>query len=444
MSTANNDAVRTFTAFALTVTPVIKQQMLNWANQFNICCFMDNHGYQSGHGSYECIVAAGSRKWVKLRAGNAFNLLNAFSHQQRDWLFGHFGFDLKQETEQVPSLLPDRIGFPDCYFFVPEHLLLIKGNEVQVSSYSKDANVLIREVLAMDHSAGEEKSGRRPAIELLPAFSRQEYINRVNALKAHIHRGDCYEINFCQEFFAKDVEIQPAAVYRRLAAISPNPFSVYYRLDDLYLACASPERFLKIEAGRLWSQPIKGTAPRNLQDAAADALLAKGLVESAKEKSENVMVVDLVRNDLSRVCKAGTVEVEELFGVYSFPQVHHMISTITGLLEDGLTWVDAVKACFPMGSMTGAPKKRVLELIEQYENVRRGIFSGAVGYVSPAGDADFNVVIRSVLYNESEKTLSYLVGSGITWYADAASEYEECLLKAAAIRQALGNEGKAD
>ena len=444
MSTANNDAVRTFTAFALTVTPVIKQQMLNWANQFNICCFMDNHGYHSGHGSYECMVAAGARKWVKLRAGNAFSLLNAFSHQQRDWLFGHFGFDLKQETEQVPSLLPDRIGFPDCYFFVPEHLLLVKGNEVQVSSYSKDANALIREVLAMGHSNGEEKPGSNPSIELLPAFSRQEYISRVNALKAHIHRGDCYEINFCQEFFASDAEIQPVSVYRRLAAISPNPFSVYYRLDDLYLACASPERFLKIEGGRLWSQPIKGTAPRNLQDPAEDARLAKELLESAKEKSENVMVVDLVRNDLSRVCKSGTVKVEELFGLYSFPQVHHMISTITGLLGEGLTWVDAVKACFPMGSMTGAPKKRVLELIEQYENVRRGIFSGAVGYVSPAGDADFNVVIRSVLYNETEKMLSCLVGSGITWYADAAAEYEECLLKAAAIRQALGDGRKTD
>ncbi|MFD2527404.1 anthranilate synthase component I family protein [Flavihumibacter stibioxidans] len=438
MSTQDNASVRSFTAFALTVTPVLKQQMLNWANQFNICCFMDNHGYHDKHGSYECLVAAGAWKWVKVNAGNAFGLLNAFAFQQRDWLFGHFGFDLKQETEQVPSRLPDPLGFPDCYFFVPEHLLLVKGKEVLVSSYSLDTSELMRLVLASPAETTGTTGATQP-VELTPAFKREEYVSRINILKAHIHRGDCYEINFCQEFFAGEVRINPVAVYQRLAAISPNPFSVYYRINELYLACASPERFLKIESGRVWSQPIKGTAARNLQDPAEDTRLAEGLVSSLKERSENVMVVDLVRNDLSRICKAGTVEVEELFGVYSFPQVHQMISTVTGLLADGLNWVDAVKACFPMGSMTGAPKKRVLELIEQYELVRRGIFSGAVGYVSPTGDADFNVVIRSIMYNESKKYLNCLVGSGITWYADAALEYEECLLKAAAIREALGS-----
>ena len=149
------------------------------------------------------------------------------------------------------------------------------------------------------------------------------------------------------------------------------------------------------------------------------------------------MVVDLVRNDLSRVCKEGTVTVEELFGVYRFPQVHQMISTIKGELRDGMNLADVLKASFPMGSMTGAPKKRVLELIEQFERTKRGLYSGAVGYIDPKGDYDFNVVIRSLLYNASAKYLNYQVGGGITFYSDAEKEYEECLLKATAIRQLL-------
>jgi len=175
-----------------------------------------------------------------------------------------------------------------------------------------------------------------------------------------------------------------------------------------------------------------------LNDIAADEAAKNALLKSEKEKSENVMVVDLVRNDLSRFCKPGTVEVEELFGVYSFPQVHQMISTVKGEITEGFSWIDAVEQCFPMGSMTGAPKHRVLELIESYELTRRGIFSGAVGYCTPDGDADFNVVIRSILYNSSSKYLSCLVGSAITWNSEAEKEYDECQLKIMAIQKALG------
>ena len=161
------------------------------------------------------------------------------------------------------------------------------------------------------------------------------------------------------------------------------------------------------------------------------------LLQSSKEKSENVMVVDLVRNDLSRICKAGSVKVDELFGLYSFPHVHQMISTISGDLADGLNWIDCIKASFPMGSMTGAPKKRVMELIEQYEQTKRGLFSGAIGYVKPGGDFDFNVVIRSILYNEADRYLSFQTGGGITYNSDAEKEYEESLLKAEAMMKVL-------
>jgi para-aminobenzoate synthetase component 1 len=150
------------------------------------------------------------------------------------------------------------------------------------------------------------------------------------------------------------------------------------------------------------------------------------------------MVVDLVRNDLARICQPGSVRVAELFGIYAFPQVFQMISTIEGEMRPGLHWADAILNCFPMGSMTGAPKHRVTQLIAQYERSRRGLFSGAVGYVTPDGDFDFNVVIRSLFYNQQSHYLSYLVGSGITWYSDPQAEYEECLVKAEGIRRALG------
>lgn len=422
------------TSYSIKLTPELKQQMLNWGNQFNICCFMDNHTYPSSYGSFECLLAAGAWKWVKLQAGNAFPTLKAFSAQQNgEWLIGHFGFDLKQETEDVPSKLPDPVGFPDSYFFVPEHLCLLKGNEMRITSHTLSTDQVLREILEMSPST--TTVGISPA--LVPSMTRGEYIQKVEALKSHIHRGDCYEINFCQEFHSENAQVNPINLFRKLNEVSPNPFSVFYKLDDRFLLCASPERYLCVRGGEVLSQPIKGTAPRNLEDPDADRQLAEQLLMSQKEMSENVMVVDLVRNDLSRVCEPGSVVVEELFGIYSFPQVHQMISTIKGKLDKGKNWLDAVQASFPMGSMTGAPKKRVLELIENYEQVCRGIFSGAVGYRSPSGDADFNVVIRSILYNEQTNYLSCLFGSGITWYADPEKEYEECLLKAAAIKKVL-------
>lgn len=176
-----------------------------------------------------------------------------------------------------------------------------------------------------------------------------------------------------------------------------------------------------------------------MADDEKDAENKNWLYNSAKDRSENVMVVDLVRNDLSKVCEDGTVKTDELFGIYSFPQVHQMISTVSGTLKKDVSFTDIIKATFPMGSMTGAPKKRVMELIEQYERTRRGIFSGAVGYINPDGDFDFNVVIRSIMYNEATDYLSYQVGSGITWYCDAEQEWEECLMKAAAIKTVLEN-----
>lgn len=409
--------------------------MLNWASQFNIFCFLDNHQYHFESPAFECLLAVGSKRSVTAPAGDAFDRLKAFCGTgDAGWLFGHFGYDLKNETEQLQSANFDGIGFPDLHFFEPDIVLQLTGNALTVHC-AYEAEKIFDAISNFSCSP----VGPQQAVGLTNRISQTDYIEIVEKLRGHILRGDCYEVNFCQEFFAEHAAIDPIAVYAKLSAVSPNPFSALYRYNDKYCICASPERYLKKKGNRIVSQPIKGTAKRNLGDRQLDEVSKQHLVQSVKEKSENVMVVDLVRNDLNRVCKKGTVGVEELFGIYSFPQVHQMISTIAGEVDDTVHWVDIIRATFPMGSMTGAPKKRVMELIELYERTRRGLFSGAIGYVCPGADFDFNVVIRSILYNAASGYLSCQVGSAITFASRAEQEYEECLLKASAIGSVLGD-----
>jgi para-aminobenzoate synthetase component I len=318
-----------------------------------------------------------------------------------------------------------RLAFPICIFGT---------EEISIATSSSFPHQVWN---AIQKEALPGKKKKRESIAFKSRFTLFEYIDIVGQLQKHIQRGDCYEINFCQEFYGEDVTIDPVRTYAALSAISPTPFGAFYRLQDKYLLCASPERYLQKTGNHLISQPIKGTWKRDINDVETDSLNRQALYHNPKERSENVMVVDLVRNDLSKICEEGSVKVDELFGIYSFPQLHQMISTISGNIKKEMDWIDAIKATFPMGSMTGAPKKKVMELIEQYEKTKRGIFSGAVGYVTPEGDADFNVVIRSILYNQSSRYLSYQVGSGITFYSEAEKEYDECLLKAAAIKKVL-------
>ncbi len=407
--------------------------MLNWAQPFNIFCLLDNRQYHFEIPGFECLLAVGSKRAIETAAGATFNALRQFLGNEKDWLFGHLGYDLKNETESLTSANFDGIHFPDCYFFVPQIVLQLDENNLTIHC-EENAGEIFSAIEAQESFIGQRRCA---PFSIRSRFSSEAYINTVKKLQQHILRGDCYEINFCQEFFANDADIDPLSVYCALVAISPNPFSALYKLNDRYCICASPERYFKKTGNKLFSQPIKGTAKRYLENDELDAFSRQQLRMSEKEKSENVMIVDLVRNDLSRVCKQGTVRVDELFGIYSFPQVHQMISTVSGELEADTDWMDVVKATFPMGSMTGAPKKRVMELIERYEQTKRGLFSGSIGYINPQGDADFNVVIRSVLYNASSRYVSFQAGSAITFYSNAAEEYQECLLKAATMRQVL-------
>ena len=400
--------------------------MLNWANRFNIFCFLDNQDYSIQPQQYECLLAADSARSIS--PGNLKEVDEFLSYHS--WAFGHLSYELKNAIHHLSSTKEDKVGFPAFFFFEPRFLLQIKGNELLIEGENCDG--VYKEILQQ-----EIQSTFSSKISIKQKLTREEYIQKIKKLQQHIVRGDCYEVNFCQEFFAEDTETDALDLFQKLIVVSPNPFSALYKLDDRYLICASPERFIAKKGSKIFSQPMKGTAKRELQNEEEDERLKNELQQSAKERSENVMVVDMVRNDLSKVCVESSVKVDELFGVYTYPQVHQMISTISGELKPGTNFSEVIEATFPMGSMTGAPKYRVMELIDEYEVSARGIFSGSVGYISPGGDFDFNVVIRSMMYNASKKYLSYQLGSGITFYSDPEKEWEECLLKGEAIKKVL-------
>jgi len=410
---------------------VFKGKALKWASSLDVFCYLDSNNFDDRYSKFDALLAAGVKDEVIAKAGTAFEQLEQFRVKHSGWVTGFFGYDLKNEIERLTSSNTDHLNFPDLYFFVPRYLIIIRGDEIEIIAGNP------RQILAdIERQAAYPGGSTRTNVQT--RVSKQAYLDAVAGIKEHINRGDIYVTNFCQEFFAEDAEIDPLAIFLKLNKVSPNPFSAYFKLKEKYILCASPERFLAKRGHKLISQPIKGTARRG-ETKAEDEYVKQQLQTHAKELQENVMIVDLVRNDLTRSAKQGTVKTEELFGIYSFKQVHQMISTVVCELEEGLSAVQAIKNTFPMGSMTGAPKISAMQLMEQFESSKRGVYSGAIGYFSPDNDFDFNVVIRTLLYSQNDKYLSFQAGSAITFHADAEKEYEECLLKAKAILEVLGN-----
>ena len=408
-----------------------KQQALQWACVFDAICYLDSNNFNDPYSKFDALIAVGAKQELVAESGNAFDLLSKFREANLGWMTGFFSYDLKNELEQLTSSNTDQLEFPGLYFFVPKYLIIIKGDEIELLADNPAY------VLEQINNQTLSSSQQYPLVNLQSRFSKEEYLNAAEKIKQHISRGDIYVTNFCQEFFAEHAEIDPLATFLKLNTISPNPFGGFFKWKNNYILSASPERFLAKRDNKLISQPIKGTAKRG-KTLAEDEAIKQQLRSHTKELQENVMIVDLVRNDLTKSAKPGTVKTEELFGIYSFHQVHQMISTVVCELQDGLTAIDAIRHSFPMGSMTGAPKISAMRLMEQYERSKRGVYSGALGYFSPDNDFDFNVVIRTLLYNSAKKYISFHTGSAITYHANAEQEYEECLLKAKAILEALG------
>ena len=418
---------------------LFKKQLLYWSQQFREIIYLDSNDYPQVYSSYDCIVAVDAFTSIKTDFYNAFEDLKQYQQSSKDWLFGYLSYDLKNNTEPLLSNNFDGLDFPDLFFFQPKKLFLLKGNQLEVKYLNFCDDEVEADFDEMVKISNLENS-KEPRVIIQQRISKKEYISKVSKALKQIHRGDIYELNFCMEFFAENATIDPFAKFSLLNQISQPPFATFFKNNKHFLLSATPERYLRKDGERIISQPIKGTAKRFL-DPVEDQNSRNQLALDPKERSENIMITDLVRNDLSKTAQKGSVEVTELCGIYSFLQVHQMITTITSKLENQFAAVDVIKTTFPMGSMTGAPKIAAMKIIEELEDTKRGLYSGAVGYFTPDGDFDFNVVIRSILYNQDKKYVSFSVGSAITSLSIPEKEYEECLLKAKAMRKVLGDLG---
>jgi para-aminobenzoate synthetase component 1 len=407
----------------------LKEHAASWVEQYPVGMVLDSNECHSAFGlkNYELLIAAGIKEEV--RSGEkAFEKLNEFiAHHNGEWLFGFLTYDLKNQLEVLASNHRDGIGFPELCFFVPQKLIVIDKNGECIVG-----NEWIDEVLQQQLPDNAHKP-----VSLQQRVSKEQYIEDIESIKQHIIEGDVYELNYCVEFYAEHTSISPDLIYNKLRSKSAVPFGSFVKYHHHYLMGASPERFLMKQDNVVYSQPIKGTIKRGCSPE-EDEALKLALLHSEKERAENLMIVDLVRNDLARSAQTGSVKVEELFGVYSFPQVHQMISTVSANIKEGISISEAIQLAFPMGSMTGAPKIMSMKLIEQYERTKRGLYSGAIGFITPDGDFDLNVVIRSIQYNAQSQYLNFEVGGAITYDSVAELEYQECLLKAKAMFEVLG------
>ncbi|RRJ88895.1 anthranilate synthase component I family protein [Flavobacterium macacae] len=413
-----------------------KKQLLNWSQQFREALFLDSNNYDQKYTSFDAVLAVDAFTSIKTDEINAFEDLKQYQQTTRDWLFGYLSYDLKNDTEALKSKNFDGLNFPELFFFQPKKLFLLKENQLEIK-YLNMCDDEVEEDLDEIHQIADcstPVSDRN--LQIQQRISEEEYVLKVSKMLEHIQRGDIYEANFCMEFFAENATINPIEIYQKLNEISEPPFAAYFKNHKQFLLSASPERYLKKENDTIISQPIKGTSKRFL-DEVEDEKSKLGLASNEKERSENIMIVDLVRNDLSRTASKGSVEVEELCGAYSFKQVHHLISTVISKVESDKALTEIIKTTFPMGSMTGAPKIAAMQIIEDLEETKRGLYSGAIGYFTPENDFDFNVVIRSILYSQQNNYVSFSVGSAITSLSIPEKEYEECLLKAKAMREVL-------
>lgn len=398
----------------------------DYAAEFN------NHNYIFPiGGSFENFIAFGAKHSIISKNGkDAFELLKSHYEKHQDWFVGYLSYDLKNDIyNDLTSNNTDRKEFPDLCFFCPEVLIFPLVDGVKIESFENPEIVFDR-----INKTEEKQESNIINPNFIEDTDKSSYLKNVEDIRQLIYEGEFYEMNYCMEYYSEINEFNPLGLKENLWKASPTPFAAYFNFEDYHILSASPERFIKKTGSELLSQPIKGTIKTGTEKQEKE-LNRLELYQSEKERAENMMIVDLVRNDLARSSISGSVKVEELFGIYEFKHLYQMISSIKSEIKPQLHFVDAIKLAFPMGSMTGAPKKRVMEYIEEIESSKRGVFSGALGYIKANGDFDFNVLIRSLYYNKSKRNLSYSVGGAITFDSDPLKEFEETKLKSRTIRE---------
>lgn len=408
---------------------LFKEKIILFSKE-NTCSIVLNSNNTSS--TYDLVFAYGVNSHIS-SSMNSLQKLDSFISKTNDWIFGFLSYELKNEIENLKSKNIINHNIPNLYFFQPNTVVLVKDNVINLLCLpNNDPDTEFHKII--NYTSNNESSVKK--YNLYQRFSKIEYIKTVNKIKERIRLGDIYELNFCIDYFSDNSIINPFKSYKYLNSLTESPMSVFFKFKSLYLISSSPERFVKKIGNKIITEPIKGTI-RRLKNLKEDLKNINYLKNNSKELSENHMIVDLVRNDLSKIAKKGSVKVKELSNLYSFKNVHQLISTVEAKINNSLKLSEILKSSFPMGSMTGAPKIRSMQFIEEFEKTQRGIYSGSIGYISPKKDFDFNVVIRSIIYNSNKKNLNINVGSAITFASDPEKEYEECKLKAEAMINSL-------
>ncbi len=420
--------------------PNLFDNALQFSSNLELCSLLHSNNITlDKHFKYNYIIALDYVSSINSKNTNYKQYLENISDftniNKGNWIFTSLGYDTKNGIEKLSSNNLEKTNFDDFELFIPKYVFISKNEEIYFhwheSISENEANDFLENLYNSEINSTCGNTYNFNKFE--HRISKQQYLDNIESAKASIKHGDIYEMNFCQEFYVENAEInQPWQIFRNMQSMSPAPFSAYYKSDQMHLISASPERYIQKEDCRIISQPIKGTA-RRIADKQLDLESKELLQNSIKERAENIMIVDLVRNDLSRIPSANNTIVEELCQIYSFRHVHQMISTVSTKVDKNICFGEILKSTFPMGSMKGAPKTKSMEIIEDLVGRKRGLFSGSIGYIEPNGDFDFNVVIRSLIYNSKSNYLSLSTGGAITYLCNAEDEYNESLLKAEAV-----------
>ena len=395
--------------------------ILNWKNNSNF------------------IIGLGCEAFISKSKTDSFKQIDTFLDKyKKNYLFCCISYDFKNNIENHSSNNIDEMEFPEFYYWKPEVVVELNNSKLKLL----DGILTIKQKLVLDQLLKKLNSKREklPKIKFQSRISKAEYIQNVIEIQDEIQKGNIYEINYCQEFYSKKVpKFNSIALFNEMKTLTNAPFSCYFKLNEFELFCGSPERFIQKKGNKLISQPIKGTIKRG-ENNEEDERLKNELKSDQKERAENIMITDIVRNDLAKIAIKNSVKVDELCKLYTFGTVHQLISTISCNLKKNTKFSEILKATFPMGSMTGAPKISAMELIEKFEKFKRGLYSGTVGFFEPNGNFDFNVVIRSMIFNSNKNYISCAVGGAITKKSIPENEYEECLVKVKRLIQLFGND----